>query len=295
MKKYKKDYDFTGLACEITGDALYLINGGKEIENSIKAQSEAHEGDVVTNSKGETRELTQSEIDWAKAEMARREQTSASQPAVNAETANNSDGNHNSENQNQDRDLRVTPANYQDPVTDARGYYSTGANYQTADVNENNSMKGNAFVVHKEVSSSCESKKNIHGQVTIGFNLNAVAMIGFDASIGLQFNLDDPAKSGMLLSGGFASGTSLGASVFAGYNSGKADAENIGTFSVGYGSWGGNVGIDTDGKLSLGFSYAIPGIGIDGGMNFSKQHMIVLPRATEEEKSRLLDMYHEHH
>ncbi len=45
MKKSKKEYDFTGLAYEITGDALYLINGGKEIENSINAQSEAHEGD----------------------------------------------------------------------------------------------------------------------------------------------------------------------------------------------------------------------------------------------------------
>ena len=45
MKKCKKDYDFTGLAYEITGNALYPINGGKEIENSIKAQSEAHEGD----------------------------------------------------------------------------------------------------------------------------------------------------------------------------------------------------------------------------------------------------------
>ena len=45
MKKCKKDYDFTGFAYEITGDALYPINGGKEIGNSIKAQSEAHEGD----------------------------------------------------------------------------------------------------------------------------------------------------------------------------------------------------------------------------------------------------------
>jgi hypothetical protein len=295
MKKCKKDYDFTGLTYEITGDDLYLINGGKEIGNSYAEQAEAKPGDTVTDSKGVTHELTQGDINWAKQKIAGQDNTS--QTTGNAEAANNAGGNHNSENQNQDRDLRVTPANYQDPATDARGYYSTG-NYQTATTSQENSSNGRAFEVHTETNSPCESikgKKKVHGQVTIGFNLNAVAMIGFDASIGLQFNLDDSEKSGMLLSGGFASGTSLGASVFAGYNSGKADAENIGTFSAGYGLVGVNLGMDVEGKLSGSLSFSIPNFGIDSGFNFSKQHSIVLPFATDEEKNRLMEMYYEHH
>lgn len=60
------DYDFTNLAVEVTGDALYLINGGAEIENSIAAQANAQVGDTVTNSRGETHTLTQGDINWAK-------------------------------------------------------------------------------------------------------------------------------------------------------------------------------------------------------------------------------------
>ena len=245
MKKSKKDYDFTGLAYEITGDALYQINGGAVIENSIKAQSEAHEGDFVTNSRNETHKLTQDEIDWAKAEMARREQASAtSDPSSNSSPSNKANTNKNSAKDNRETELCINPSNYQDQPTDERGYYSTTANYKNTTASESNAMKGsvtegNAFVEFKEVSSSYESinsKKKVNGQVTLGVNLNAVAMIGFDASIGLQFNLDDSSKSGLLLSGGFASGVSLGASLFAGYNSGKVDAKNLVTISV-TGTW----------------------------------------------------------
>lgn len=35
-------------------------------------------------------------------------------------------------------------SNYQEPATDARGYYSTTGNYQTTIVNENNSIKGSS-------------------------------------------------------------------------------------------------------------------------------------------------------
>ncbi len=141
MKKCKKEYDFTGLACEITGDALYLINGGKEIGNSYAEQAQASPGDTVTDSNGVTHELNQGDIDWAKQKIAGQE--TATQTTGNAGAGNTPGANHNTGNQREDRDLRVTPENYQDPATDARGYYSTGANYQTADVNENNSIKGN--------------------------------------------------------------------------------------------------------------------------------------------------------
>ncbi len=63
------DYDFTGLAVEVTGDALYQINGGAEVANSIEAQANAQVGDTVTNSRGETHTLTQGDITWAQGKL----------------------------------------------------------------------------------------------------------------------------------------------------------------------------------------------------------------------------------
>ena len=57
---------------EVTGNDLYKINGGKEIENSIAAQAEAQPGDSVTNSHGETRVLTEGDIKWAQQQMENR-------------------------------------------------------------------------------------------------------------------------------------------------------------------------------------------------------------------------------
>ena len=49
MKKYKDlcDYDFSDYAEEITGDALFKINGGAEEENSDKGVAGAKPGDTI--------------------------------------------------------------------------------------------------------------------------------------------------------------------------------------------------------------------------------------------------------
>ena len=49
MKKYKDlcDYDFSDYAEEITGDALFKINGGAEVENSDKGVAGAKPVDTI--------------------------------------------------------------------------------------------------------------------------------------------------------------------------------------------------------------------------------------------------------
>ena len=71
MKKYKDFgiYDFSDYAEEITGDALFKINGGAQIENSIEAQANAQVGDTLTRNDGTTVTLTQGDINWAKEKM----------------------------------------------------------------------------------------------------------------------------------------------------------------------------------------------------------------------------------
>ena len=95
MKKYKDIgiYDFSDYAEEITGDVLFKINGGAEIENSIEAQANAKVGDTVTREDGTTHTLYQGDIDWAQKEMVSRT-SSVKKENVNQGNA----GNTNSEN-----------------------------------------------------------------------------------------------------------------------------------------------------------------------------------------------------
>ena len=98
MKKIQKtktlDYDFSDYAEEITGNALFKINGGAQIENSIEAQANAKVGDTVTRKDGTTHTLYQGDIDWALKEMAKKEtKTPASGSSNNTSTGNISTGN----------------------------------------------------------------------------------------------------------------------------------------------------------------------------------------------------------
>jgi len=54
---------------ELTLEEQYLVNGGKEIENSIAAQADASVGDTVTDSNGKTSTLTQGDINWAREQI----------------------------------------------------------------------------------------------------------------------------------------------------------------------------------------------------------------------------------
>ena len=71
MKKYKDlcDYDFSDYAEEITGDALFKINGGAEVENSHEGVAGAKPGDTITRIDGTVVTLKQADIDYANAQL----------------------------------------------------------------------------------------------------------------------------------------------------------------------------------------------------------------------------------
>ncbi len=72
MKKRKPanfNYDFTGLAVEVTGDDLYLINGGAEVENSHQGVANAQVGDTITRSNGQVVTLNQGDIKYAQDQL----------------------------------------------------------------------------------------------------------------------------------------------------------------------------------------------------------------------------------
>ena len=60
-----ENYDFSDCH-EITGDELFLINGGARVENSNEAVANAKEGDTLVRNDGTEVTLTQGDINWAK-------------------------------------------------------------------------------------------------------------------------------------------------------------------------------------------------------------------------------------
>ena len=71
MKNHKNAdfYDFSDYAEEITGDALFKINGGAEVENSDKGVAGAKPGDTITRKNGDVIVLKQADIDYANAQL----------------------------------------------------------------------------------------------------------------------------------------------------------------------------------------------------------------------------------
>ena len=71
MKKYKDlcEYDFSDYAEEITGDALFKINGGAEVENSHEGVAGAKPGDTIKRKNGDVIVLKQADIDYANAQL----------------------------------------------------------------------------------------------------------------------------------------------------------------------------------------------------------------------------------
>ena len=101
MKKYKDlcDYDFSDYAEEITGDALFKINGGAEVENSHESVAGAKPGDTITRKNGDVIVLKQADIDYANAQLGNNGNDGTGNASGNSGIGNNSNsGSNNTSN-----------------------------------------------------------------------------------------------------------------------------------------------------------------------------------------------------
>ena len=71
MKQFKEFgiYDFSDYAEEITGNALFKINGGAEVENSHEGVAGAKPGDTIKKIDGTVVTLKQADIDYANVQL----------------------------------------------------------------------------------------------------------------------------------------------------------------------------------------------------------------------------------
>lgn len=99
MKKnqtYKtKNYDFSDYAEEITGDALFKINGGAQVENSDKGVAGAKPGDTITRENGDVIVIKQIDIDIANEKLGNTENSEGGNTSNSSNTNNSSSGTNN--------------------------------------------------------------------------------------------------------------------------------------------------------------------------------------------------------
>ena len=100
MKKNQKhktlDYDFSDYAEEITGNALFKINGGAEVENSHEGVAGAKPGDTITRIDGTVVTLKQADIDYANAQLGNNGNDGTGNTNGNSGTGNISNSNNTS-------------------------------------------------------------------------------------------------------------------------------------------------------------------------------------------------------
>ena len=92
MKQFKEFgiYDFSDYAEEITGNALFKINGGAEVENSHEGVAGAKPGDTITRIDGTVVTLKQADIDYANAQLENNGNDGTGNTNGNSGTGNNS-------------------------------------------------------------------------------------------------------------------------------------------------------------------------------------------------------------
>ena len=181
MKKYKDigNYDFSDYAEEITGDALFEINGGAHIENSIEAQANAQVGDTVTNSKDETHVLTEDDIIWAQNIMDSRKNSVKKENVNQGSPGNSNSGNNTSRNtENTQNDSASSSTDISCPNLKEQNNWTFNPNEPDSDKRYNaKDVKYKNKILHV-MAISCDDAENFESF------LNYYVLVGKDGVAG---------------------------------------------------------------------------------------------------------------
>ena len=181
MKKYKDIgiYDFSDYAEEITGDALFKINGGAQVENSIEAQANAQVGDTVTNSKDETHVLTENDIIWAQNIMDSRKNSVKKENVNQGSPGNTNSGNNTSRNtENTQNDSASSSTDISCPNLKEQNNWTFNPNEPDSDKRYNaKDVKYKNKILHV-MAISCDDAENFESF------LNYYVLVGKDGVAG---------------------------------------------------------------------------------------------------------------
>ena len=171
-----KTYNFSDCR-EITGEELYLINGGERVENSNEAVANAQVGDTVERKDGTEVTITQGDIDWAQAHTgtggtdpsqatpATSESTPESQPSTptnsSSTTGSTSQANTTNSSSSPSQSSTITKSSN---LTD-RGYPSSTEGYS-------NSSAQNSQAQSMVVKKTAETEVDTSSSTTVSFMID---------------------------------------------------------------------------------------------------------------------------
>ena len=199
MKKIQKhktlDYDFSDYAEEITGNALFKINGGAQIENSVEAQANARVGDTLTRNDGTTVTITQGDIDWAKKQVGDSETTTASSTPATEIVASNS------QSQQTSKSSVRTSSEYQ------------GVSPQYWDALDEQKAKRQLEEIKSEKKEQINQEKQLKSMRQFSLGVRGSFVVGGSLSVGIVLNPNNYWDSGIIGSIGIGTGVEVGVNV----------------------------------------------------------------------------------
>lgn len=199
MKKNQKhktlDYDFSDYAEEITGNALFKINGGAEIENSNKGVANAKPGDTLTRNDGTTVTITQGDIDWAKKQVGDSETTTASSTPTTETVASNS------QSQQTSKSSVRTSSEYQ------------GVSPQYWDALDEQKAKRQLEEIKSEKKEQINQEKQLKSMRQFSLGVRGSFVVGGSLSVGIVLNPNNYWDSGIIGSIGIGTGVEVGVNV----------------------------------------------------------------------------------
>ena len=155
MKKYKDIgiYDFSDYAEEITGNALFKINGGAEVENSDKGVAGAKPGDTITRKNGDVIVLKQADIDYANAQLGNNGNDGTGNTNGNSGTGNNSNSGSNNTSNSRSTNNSSSGANN-------TGISNTSTSESTPEVSEEIKQNSNAYAYYMSLQGRAKEEGN---------------------------------------------------------------------------------------------------------------------------------------
>ena len=234
MKKYKDlgIYDFSDYAEEITGDALFKINGGGKVENSHEGVAGAKPGDTITRKNGDVIVLKQADIDYANAQLENNGNDGTGNTNGNSGTGNNSNSESNNTSNSSSTNNSSSGAN-------KTGTSNTSTSESTPEVSEEIKQNSDAYAnymsmqgrakdegepdrykgynvlgpkkeIALEILDHVEELKTIK-QVSVG--VRGALVIGGELSLGIVINPNNYWDSGVFGTIGVGTGIDVGISL----------------------------------------------------------------------------------
>ncbi len=246
MKKNQKhktlDYDFSDYAEEITGNALFKINGGAEIENSNKGVANAKPGDTLTRNDGTTVTITQGDIDWAKKQVGDSETTTASSTPTTETVASNSQSQQTSSSTSGTGKTNTTTksGNYSTSAVSSTGTKSTessviqetaataeqtskssvrtsseyqGVSPQYWDALDEQKAKRQLEEIKSEKKEQINQEKQLKSMRQFSLGVRGSFVVGGSLSVGIVLNPNNYWDSGIIGSIGIGTGVEVGVNV----------------------------------------------------------------------------------